>query len=553
MPRTWIQITALIAITVAVYMNAPQGQFMNIDDNLLIYNNPKVQEFTVANIKEIFSTFDPELYIPFTLLSYQIEYRFVGEHPSLFHTTNVILHLLNVLLVFALIRFFNKKWFVPFITAALFAIHPINTETVMWISGRKDLLSTFFFLGSLVMYCRYKVNGGRPSFYGSLILFICALMSKISTVSLPLLIILIDDILPTKDTENKTIRLWAFGIPALAFLGIGMLGKMLSVFVLSYWEAILLACKGIYFYLEKILLPTRLSMVYEQITPIGLFQEDFFFPVLMLIAITVISIASRAFGKIVSFSMMWYALTLLPTLGNAVKGTESSIYYASDRYAYIPSIGIFFMMACGVAWIIEHSTKKRQVLITSIIVVVIATYGVTARYYADLWLTPKKYHERVVKLYPESMLSRMLMGMVLIKEEDNEAALPHFEKAVERKPGYSNPRAHLGLTLVKTGEVDRGIEELEMAIALNETHTYSYVYLSYAYMLKGDDAKARELLEEALEKDPENPKILQMYGTLERRTGHPKKAEAYFRSSIKYDPTSIQAKAALARLLREKG
>lgn len=551
MPRLWIQITALIAITVAVYMNAPQGQFMNIDDNLLIYNNPKVQEFTVANIKEIFSTFDPELYIPFTLLSYQIEYYFVGEHPSLFHTTNVILHLCNVLLVFALIRFFNKKWFVPFITATLFAVHPMNTEAVMWISGRKDLLSTFFFLGSLVLYCRYKVLGGRLPFYGSLILFVCALMSKISTVSLPLVILIIDDILPTKDTEHKNIRLWAFGVPALVFLGIGMLGKMLAVFVLSCWEALLLACKGIYFYVEKMILPTKLSMVYEQITPIGLFQEDFFFPVLILIAITIISIASRAFGKIVSFCMMWYALTLLPTLGNAVKGTESSIYYASDRYAYIPSIGIFFMMACGAAWLIEKSTKKRQVLLTSIMIIVIAAYGCTAQYLADLWLTPKKYHERVVRLYPESMLSRILLGMVLIKEENNEAALPHFEKAVERKPEYSNPRAHLGLTLVKTGEVDRGIEELEQAIIANQNHTYSYVYLSYAYMLKEDNAKARALLEEALEKDPENPKILQMYGTLEWQTGHPEKAEEYYRSSIAYDPTSIQAKAALTRLLQE--
>ncbi|MDA0376632.1 MAG: tetratricopeptide repeat protein, partial [bacterium] len=365
----------------------------------------------------------------------------------------------------------------------------------------------------------------------------------------PFVIILIDDMLPTKDTENKNIRLWAFGIPALVFLGIGVIGKVLAVFVLSYTESILLACKGVYFYLEKILLPTRLSMVYEQITPIGIFQEDFFFPVLILIAIAVISIASRAFGKIVSFCMMWYALTLLPNLGNSIKGIESSIYYASDRYVYIPTIGIFFMVACGVAWAIEHSAKRKQILIATLTVLVVTAYGFAAHNYANLWLTPKGYHERIARLYPESLLPRILIGMVLIQEENNEAALPHFEKAVERKPEYSIPRAHLGLTLVKTGEVDRGITELEKALEINSSRTDSYVYLSYAYMLKGDEQKSRELLEEALEKDPKNPNILQMYGILEYRTGNLKNAERYFRSSIAYDPTSIQAKASLARLL----
>lgn len=551
MPRLWIQIIAIISLTVSIYMIAPQGQFMNIDDNILIYNNPKVQELNRENIKEIFTTFDPELYIPFTLLSYQLEYYFAGENPAVFHTTNAILHLLNVLLVFALIRFFSKKWYVPFITAVLFAVHPLNTEAVMWISGRKDLLSAFFFLGSLVMYCRYKIRGDRLSFYGSVLLFICALMSKIVAISLPLIIMLIDDMLPSKNTEHNAVKILAFGIPAFIFLWIGMLGKILTVLVLSTTDSIILAFKGMYFYLQKLLLPTHLSIAYEQLTPIQFWREDFLFPILILTAITVISIASRAFGKAFSFGMMWFALTLIPNLGNAVKGKEGTIYYASDRYAYIASIGIFFVAAFGVAWLIQHSRPLQQYMISGVTVIAITLYALSAQHYAALWLTPLEYHKRVVTLYPEFLFPRILLGMSYIREEKNEEAIPHFEKAVERKPDYANPRAHLGLTLVKTGEVDRGIAELEKSFKLNGTHTYSYAYLSYAYMINGEDKKARELLEKALEKEPENPKILQMYGTLEYRTGNLKNAERYFRSSIAYDPTSIQTKVALARLLQE--
>jgi len=551
MPRLWIQLTAIISLTVSIYMIAPQGQFMNIDDNLLIYDNPKVQELNLANIKEIFTTFDPELYIPFTLLSYQLEYYFAGENPAVFHTTNAILHLLNVLLVFALIRFFSKKWYIPFITAVLFAVHPLNTEAVMWISGRKDLLSAFFFLGSLVMYCRYKIRGDRFSFYGSLLLFIFALMSKILAVSLPLVLLLIDDLLPSENREHTAIRLWAFGIPAFIFLWIGMLGKMLTVFVLSTTDSIILAYKGTYFYLQKLLLPSNLSLAYEQLSPVEFWREDFLFPILILTAITVISIASRAFGKVFSFGMMWFALTLLPNLGNAVKGSESSIYYASDRYAYIPSIGIFFVVAFGVAWLIQHSRPLQQYMISGVTVIVITLYALSAQHYAALWLTPLEYHKRVVTLYPESVLPRILLGMSYIREEKNEEAIPHFEKAVEKKPEFASPRAQLGLALVKTGEVDRGIVELEKSFAISSTQTYSYWYLSYAYMINGEDKKARELLEKALEKEPENPKILQMYGTLEHHTGNLKNAEKYFRSSIAYDPTSVQAKAALVRLLQD--
>ena len=552
MPRIWLQITAIIAITIAVYMNAPQGQFMNIDDNLLVYNNPKVQELNLANLKEIFTTFDPELYIPFTLLSYQLEYHFAGENPSVFHATNVVLHLLNALLVFALIRFFSKKWFVPFTAAVLFAIHPINTETVMWISARKDLLSTFFFLGSLVMYCRFKTLGTRHSLYGSLGLFVCALMSKIIAVSLPLVLLLIDDMLPSKEHADSKLHLWAFGIPALLFLGVGMMGKKLTIFVLGYFESILLACKGVYFYFAKILIPTDLSLAYEQITPIELLQQDFLFPVLILIAVAVIAIASRAFGKTFSFCMMWFALTLLPNLGNAVKGIEGSIYFASDRYVYIPSIGIFFAVACGVAWLLEESSQKKQVAISIATIFVIGTYGLMARNYSIEWLNPKRYHERTVKIYPESLLHRVLLGMSYVREEKNEEALPHFQKAVERKPNYANPLAHLGLTLVKIGEVDRGIAALEEALEMNATHSYSHVYLSYAYILKDNRAKSRELLDTALAKKPENPKILQMYGVLEHGIGNLEEAENYYRRSLSFDPTSIQAKAALAKVLRDK-
>jgi len=531
-------------------MYAPQGQFMNIDDNLLIYNNLKVQDLNLENIKEIFTTYDPELYIPLTLLSYQLEYHFAGENPSVFHVTNLIVHILNALLVLVLFRFFSKTWYVPFLTAILFAIHPINTEAVMWISGRKDLLSAFFFLGSLVLYCRYITCGSRKAYYGSLGAFVFALMSKITAVTLPLVALIIDDLHPTNIGKNHRRNLQMYCIPAILFLAIGMMGKSLGVFVLGYFEAFLMACKGVYFYFGKVILPTNLSMSYEQLSPINILKEDFLIPVLILIIIAVITLSSRAFSKVFSFGMLWFGITLLPNIGNSVKGVEKTLYFASDRYIYIPSIGLFFIVASGIAWALHKSSHQQKWLLSFVTVIILGAYGITAQSYSVLWLTPKQYHERIVRLYPESILPRVLIGMSYIREENNEDAIEHFQKATERKPKYANPVAHLGLALVKTGEVDLGIEKLEQALELNDKHAYSYIYLSYAYMLKNNDAKARELLTKALEKNSKNAKVHQMYGTLEHRSGNVEAAEDHLRKSIQIDNTSAQAKSALARLLR---
>ncbi|MBI4129132.1 hypothetical protein HY464_00395, partial [Candidatus Peregrinibacteria bacterium] len=175
------RIGLIIGLTFLVYGQSLGNAFVRWDDSMLIYENPIVREISWKSLKAAFTTYDPELYIPLTFLSYQIDYAIGGMHPFMFHLTNLVLHTLNAVLVFFLVTLLGipshargrnssnpspcpLPWgegnggphFVAFAVATIWAIHPLNTEAVAWASARKDVLSTFFFLLSIILYLRYR-------------------------------------------------------------------------------------------------------------------------------------------------------------------------------------------------------------------------------------------------------------------------------------------------------------------------------------------------------------------------------------------------------------
>ena len=168
-----LPIGLIIVLTLLVYGKSLGNAFVRWDDSMLIYENPIVREISWKSLKAAFTTYDPELYIPLTFLSYQIDYAIGGMHPFGFHLTNLVLHTLNAVLVFFLLQLLLSGNNPPlplkgegrvrvagrgtaFLVALLWAIHPLNTEAVVWASARKDVLSTFFFLGSLCTYLKWR-------------------------------------------------------------------------------------------------------------------------------------------------------------------------------------------------------------------------------------------------------------------------------------------------------------------------------------------------------------------------------------------------------------
>lgn len=548
-PALRYQIVFIATLVCAVYMFAPQAQFLTTDDASLSYGNPIVREF---DLHGAFTTYDPELYIPLTLLSYQIEYAIFGADPAAYHTTNVVLHLLNAILVLLLVRFFVRGWSVPFLTAILFAAHPLNTEAVMWVSGRKDLLSAMFFFGSLLSYCHFRTGSARRYFYGSVMLFVCALLTKVVTVTLPLVLILIDDLLPKPEENHEKLSKWIFYLPALVFLYLAMLRKFISIYTVSYFEAALIAMKSVFFYLEKLLLPTKLSMFYQQDFPISILQSEFAIPLLALVLLAIITIESRKLGKLFSFGILWFGVTVLPNLGNAAKGSKSAIFFASDRYAYIASVGILLLMSIGLTYAWKYLRPRIGPICATLCVALVPTgYALAAHCYSYAWLTPKANAEHTLKNYPNTAMSHMILGIQAFSSDDLQAAQTHFETSAHLSEHFAHPWAQLGLVLAKQDRFEEALTILEDIEKRRPDHPNIYTYLGYVHMLSGDDRTAEGYLLQAITTDPDEPTALQLLGTLRQREGNVVEAERYLRQAIAKDPKSVRAKAALASLLRQ--
>src|SRR3989338_4850543 len=180
-----IYVGVLFAALFIVYGHSLWNGFVNWDDGLLIYENPIVQEFSFRSIYTAFTSYDPELYIPLTLLSYQWNHVVGGLNPFVYHLTNLILHAFNALFVAWIALLLGKNKWIAAVTGLIFALHPLHTEAVVWASSRKDVLAAFFALLSIGLYLLYQESGDRRSYLGSLVMFLLALLSKVSVILLP--------------------------------------------------------------------------------------------------------------------------------------------------------------------------------------------------------------------------------------------------------------------------------------------------------------------------------------------------------------------------------
>lgn len=178
--------------------------FIDWDDNAFITENPDILSFSWEKIGEIFTSSNAGLYSPLVVLSFSIENNIFGMKAVVFRTTNLILHLLNCFLLFWLIlKISDNNTIISFIVTVLFGIHPLHIESVVWIVERKDVLSTFFYLGSLILFIYFrKMKSKRVFYYFSIILYLLALLSKVMVISLPFVLILMDHIFFTKDLKK---------------------------------------------------------------------------------------------------------------------------------------------------------------------------------------------------------------------------------------------------------------------------------------------------------------------------------------------------------------
>lgn len=534
----------IAAAAILTYAASLSNGFVGWDDGSLILDNPIVHALTPATIWAAFTTFDPELYVPLTFVSFQLNHLVSGLDPFAYHATNLALHIIASFLVGRLVMALTGRRDAGFAASLLFALHPINTEAVSWISARKDVLSAVFFLLTVLCYRRFR-RAHVWRFYGLALLCVSlGLLSKVSVVVAPLALLLLDWYEERPLTRRSLLRLSPFFVLSFVFMVIGMFGKVTgSAFV---WEKILLGCRAVFLYLGKLLVPVNFSLLYPYTQPIGIGSPDL---LLSLIAVLFVlagtALLMRRGYRTTAFAVFWFIILLLPTFNSIARGHDElqDAYIGSDRYAYLAGIGVFLLV--GVLF--ARLRERWNAVAWAALVVVALVLGFLANRQSLIWIDTPTLFRHVVAVQPNSHVAHTNVGVALYEEGDSDGAMREFESAVGIRP---NGRAYynIGQIHLLREEPEEAMEAFRQAIKASPVDIDSHLYLALLLINRSRFDEAQSVLAAALDVEPEGAEIYAGFGLLAERQGKRDEAVKAYRRALELDPENADLTAKIAEL-----
>lgn len=555
--------------TFAVYWASLSNKFVAWDDTYLIYFNPAVKRIAPETLKHIFTTFDPELYIPLTFLSYQLDYQLWGLNPFGYHLHSLVLHTCSSLLVAWLIYLLSGRRAAGVIAGLLFALHPLSVEAVSWASGRKDALSTAWMLGSFVLYLYWRERSdargdedGKPFprralYAASLAAFALSLMAKVMTLTLPVALLLLD----LRDRRGPPAKVILEKLPYLAlsvlFGVIGMFGKKQVAEASSLWEKIPMAFKSAAFYLQKLVAPTGLSVIYPYYGKITFLSPDFFVPALVVLGL--LGLAGYAWlrrgRRDIAFWTAFSVLTLCPTFINIVK--TGNVYFASDRYAYVPAIGIFAIVAVLAVQAVERAggaSRRRSAgyAVYGGSAAVLLCFAVMTHAQSLVWKNSETLFLHNLEHYPDAVGGAISLARIYRESGRTDEARTLLEDAAAAHP---STLAYVGLgeILKEQGRPDEAIAYYRKAEQLDPQSPEPVFGMAILEAGRKNYAEAERLYARTLELNPVFVSARNNLGALYLEQGKLEQAETEYRKAAELDPTFTDAQYNLGVLAERRG
>ncbi|MBI3618803.1 tetratricopeptide repeat protein [Candidatus Peregrinibacteria bacterium] len=504
--------------------------FAAIDDAFLVYGNLAIRGITLSTLKLAFTTYDPELYIPGTLVSFQVNYLIAGLHPWIYHCTNLALHAANAFLVFVLADRVRRRsrgneeeergnggsMFPAIAAAVLFAVHPLHTEAVVWIAGRKDLLSTFFFLLACIAYISSR-EGHRRWYAASMAFFLLALLAKVMAITLPAVLLAYDLLIERRRGWSLLLQKIPHIVLSMLFLIIAIGGKERILSGSSLLPSALVAARSVVLTLQKLVFPVGLSPFYELRASIAVADPRFLFPLVILLMLIGLLAWLWVRWPACAFGLCFFLITLAPTL--FILHREGGMFLASDRYAYLPSVGVFLLLAMA-AFPLGKALVDRLPPITPLIAVVGIVILLTSLSTAQtrVWDSGETLFAHAVFLSPASVMARTALANVYREEGKYPQAFNVLKEGLRYR---DDPELHIGA--------------------------------GYVYAATGDTPSAEEQFRSAATMEPNNPVPIFSLGSLAEQRSDAKTAQRLYEQAVALDPSYVAARVGLARMFKYQG
>lgn len=507
--------------------------FVDFDDGLLIYKNPVVHVFSPATIWRAWTSYDPELYIPLTLLSLQWDWMIGGGSALPFHAGNLLLHALNSCLVLLFLRVFLKHRTAALICAVLFAVHPLHAETVAWASARKDLLATAGMLGTVLAYMHWHHAGDRRWYGASIGLLTAGLLAKISAIAaVPVLWLL-----HWKDRHPQLRILWPHIVIGCVFALIAVAGKTQPLGATGPLTMVLLACRSVLFALGKFLLPVHLSPLYP--APEVIAPDD---PATLaaVAAVGLLVLGALWLGhrhRDVAFCWWWFFVSLAPSFLNASKG--GILFIGSDRYMYAASVGLLAMFGLGIRRLCTaHGTfsRRRERVVLTWSMIVAMGLGIVSARQASIWKNSVDLFAHAALETPDFALAHYFLGNAYRNAGDADLAITAYKASLLRDPSNARTHAHLGHAYAEKGMDLQAAEEYGRALTLNPDRADAHFGLGVIYGRWGQHADAAAEYRRALALLPDYPDASLNLGALLGEQGDLEGEIAVYADAIAMNP-----------------
>jgi tetratricopeptide (TPR) repeat protein len=561
--RTILLSLALGLITLVLYWPATGFEFVCFDDHLYIQDNPSVRQgLCLASLKWAWTTNEANYWIPLTWISHIVDYSLFGLFAGGHHLTSIVLHSLNTVLLFLLLKSLTRSLWPSLLVAALFGWHPLHVESAAWVAERKDILSTLFLLLTIWAYSRYVERPTIRRYTLALAAFALGLMCKPMLVTLPFLLLLLDYwplsrwSAPSESSDRSralraSFRLLVEKIPffVLAFAaGIVTLleersgGAIKDFQEVSGWMRVLNAPLACVRYVGKTICPVNLSVFYP--LPSELPVVAGFSSALALALVSYLIFRRRSQYPWLIVGWLWFLGTLFPVLGLVQIGSHAM----ADRYAYVSAIGLFVMFAWSLhCWVRGRPSARAWGLGIATVPLLVC-----------VWLTPIQlaYWQDSIALFTHALsvtknnaVAHNNLGVGLANAGKTAGAISHYAEALRIKPDYVFAHYNLGVELAAAGKLDQAAFHFSEALKYNPRSEILHNNIGVILARQGKPEAAMAHFKQAIQINPAYPKPYLNYGAALQNLGLAGQAVTNYTKALELDPAWPEALDKLAFML----
>ena len=593
----WLIAALLVLVTIALYWPATRYDFSSLDDPEYVTENPHVQGgLNWAGVKWAFCNTEQAAYwAPLMWLSHLLACQLFGLNAWGHHLINVLLHATNTALVFLVFRRMTGAAWRSLILAALFGLHPLRVESVAWVTERKDVLSTLFWMLTLWAYVKYveaaEVRNSKSSlWYGAaLAMFVLGLMSKAAMlVTVPCVLLLLD-YWPLE--RFKSGSAWQLVTEKIPFFALAAVASVVTFMVQKHGgavaavenlplgarsgNALISYCR----YLGKLFWPTDLAVFYPH--PGYWPLEQVLLAGVLIVGISVLLFVKQRRYPFLLMGWLWFCGTLVPVIGLMQAGEQAM----ADRFTYVPSLGVLILAIWGAY---ELTRRWRyQVIVLSVAgsAAIVLCIGLTRQqlgHWKDnetlfrhaLEVTENNYfahkalgdallkkgqtdeainqYQEAIRLKPDSADAHYNLGNALLKKDQTDEAISQYQEVIRLKPDDADAHNNLGDALLKKGQTDEAINQYQEAIRLKPDSADAHYNLGNALRKKGQIDEAINQYQEVIRLKPDDAEAHNNLGVALAIKGQTDEAIRQFQEAIRLKPDSADAQNNLARALRMK-